>query len=61
MLNTGRPAHEMIAHFARHDVLVAGPYAGFDKYIRVSIGTSAGLREFWRVWDLLPPMHDMTM
>ena len=19
------------------------------------------MREFWRVWDLLPPMHHMTM
>jgi histidinol-phosphate aminotransferase len=61
MLNTGRPGGDMVQHFARHDVLVAGPFAPFDKYVRVSIGAPAEMREFWRVWDLLPPMHHMTM
>jgi histidinol-phosphate aminotransferase len=61
MLNTGRPAAQMIEHFRKHDVLVGGPFRSFDNYIRVSIGTSAEMREFWRVWDLLPPMHHMAM
>jgi histidinol-phosphate aminotransferase len=61
MLNTGHPATEMIAHFKTHGVLVAGPFAGFDKHVRVSIGTPSDMREFWRVWDLLPPMRAMTM
>jgi histidinol-phosphate aminotransferase len=61
MLNTGRAALEMVGHFKAHGVLVAGPFAGFDRYIRVSVGTPAEMREFWRVWDLLPPMHAMTM
>jgi hypothetical protein len=42
-------------------VLVAGPFSGFDKHVRVSIGTPSDMREFWRVWDLLPPMRAMTM
>jgi histidinol-phosphate aminotransferase len=54
MLNTERPASGVVAHFARHRVLVAGSLAGFDKFIRVSIGTPAEMREFWRVWDLMP-------
>jgi histidinol-phosphate aminotransferase len=61
MLNTGHPGADMVEHFRKHDVLVAGPYPPFDQYIRVSIGTPAEMREFWRVWDLLPPMHAMTM
>jgi histidinol-phosphate aminotransferase len=61
MLNTGHAAADVIAHFERHGVLVAGPFAGYDKHVRVSIGTPADMREFWRVWDLLPPMHAMTM
>jgi histidinol-phosphate aminotransferase len=61
MLNTGHSGADMVEHFRKHGVLVAGPYLTFDKYIRVSIGTPAEMNEFWRVWDLLPPMHAMTM
>jgi histidinol-phosphate aminotransferase len=61
LLNTGHPATEMIEHFRKNGVLVAGPFEGFDKHIRVSLGTPAEMREFWRVWDLMPPNHVMTM
>jgi histidinol-phosphate aminotransferase len=61
MLNTGHSGADMVEHFKKHGVLVAGPYLGFEKYIRISIGTPAEMTEFWRVWDLLPPMHAMTM
>jgi len=57
MLATGRPSAQVVDHFAKHRVLVAGPIPGFDSYIRVSIGTSAEMREFWRVWDLMPGGH----
>jgi histidinol-phosphate aminotransferase len=57
MLNTGRPSAEVVDHFAKHRVLVAGPIPGFDKYIRVSIGAPSEMREFWRVWDLMPGGH----
>ena len=57
MLNTGRPSADVVSHFAKHRVLVAGPIPGFDKYIRVSIGTTAEMREFWRVYDLMPGGH----
>ena len=61
MLNVSRPAAEAVAHFKRNGVLVAGPFPVFDKYIRVSLGTPGEMREFWRVWDLLPGRHGMTM
>jgi histidinol-phosphate aminotransferase len=61
MLNTWRPAVEIVEHFKKNGVMVAGPFPPFDKYIRVSLGAPAELREFWRVWDLLPIYHGMTM
>jgi len=57
MLNTGRRSQEVVEHFAGHRILVAGPVAGYDKYIRVSLGTAVEMREFWRVWDLMPGGH----
>ena len=61
LLNTGRDGVEMVEHFRKNGVLVAGPFQPFDKYIRVSLGNSAEMREFWRVWDLLPANHVMPM
>ena len=61
MLNTERSARTVIDHFAKNDVLVAGSIPSFDKYIRVSLGTPAAMREFWRIWDLMPGGHKMSM
>lgn len=61
MLNTGRPSAEVVGHFGNHRVLVSGHLPGFERYIRVSIGTPAEMREFWRVWDLMPGGHMMHM
>jgi histidinol-phosphate aminotransferase len=61
MLNTGRPAQVMVEHFRTNDVLVGGPFAGFEKHVRVSLGRPGDMREFWRVWDLLPANHAMVM
>jgi histidinol-phosphate aminotransferase len=57
MLNAGRPSAQVVDHFAKHRVLVAGSIPGFDNYIRVSIGAPAEMQEFWRVWDLMPGGH----
>ena len=61
MLNTGRPAQAIIEHFRSNAVLVGGPFPGFEKHVRVSLGTAADMHEFWRVWDLLPANHTMVM
>ncbi len=61
MIETGRPAVEVVDHFRKHDILVSGPVPGFEKDIRVSLGTPADMREFWRVWDLMPGSHKMSM
>ena len=57
MVKTERPAVEIVEHFKTRGVLVSGPFPGFDTHIRVSIGTSAEMGEFWRVWDQLPVHH----
>jgi histidinol-phosphate aminotransferase len=57
MLNTNRPAAEIVEHFNTNRVLIAGPFHGYETYIRVSLGTTAEINEFWRVWDLLPSHH----
>ena len=53
MLDTGRGAAGVVEHFQKHGILVSGGIRGFDRHIRVSLGTPAEMREFWRVWDLV--------
>jgi len=60
MLNTGRPAGEVVEHFRKNNIVVAGGYPSMGKYIRVSLGRPGDMQEFWRIWDLLPP-HKMSM
>ncbi len=57
MIDAGRPAVETVAHFKKHDVLLAQPFLRFERYVRVSLGTPRELQEFWRVWDLMPGGH----
>ena len=54
MLNVDRPAEHVVAHFESHRILLPRPYARFEKYVRVSLGTPAEMKEFWRVWELMP-------
>ena len=57
MMNTQRPASEVVEHFRRQGVLIAGPYARLDTFIRTSLGTPREMRRFWEVWDKLPGAH----
>jgi histidinol-phosphate aminotransferase len=54
MFDTDRPAPRVIEHFKKHGVAISGHFPYFAKFIRVSLGTEADMREFWRVWDLMP-------
>jgi histidinol-phosphate/aromatic aminotransferase/cobyric acid decarboxylase-like protein len=60
MVNTERPALEVIEQFRKHDVVLCQPFPGFEQHIRVSLGTPLEMREFWRIWDLMP-VHPMSM
>ena len=57
MMNAHRPAGDVVEHFRRHGVLVAGPYPVLDTYIRTSIGTPPEMDRFWQVWDQLSGEH----
>lgn len=55
MLDTARPSAEIVQHLRANRILVGGPYPRYESYIRVSLGTSDEIREFWRVVDLVRP------
>ena len=57
MLNTERPAGEVVERFRKFNVLLAPPFPSFDQHVRVSIGSPAEMREFWEIWDLAPVHH----
>jgi histidinol-phosphate aminotransferase len=59
MVHGNGRADAAIAHFTANRILLPSPFPPLDQYIRVSIGTSAEMHEFWRVWDLMPGMHHM--
>ncbi len=54
MVNAGRPASHVIEHFRKHKIVLPQPFPGFDKHIRVTLGTPEDMRAFWRIWDRLP-------
>jgi histidinol-phosphate aminotransferase len=59
MLDTAGPAKAVVEHFQANHVLIGGSIPGFPKHVRVSIGSAGDMREFWRVWDLMPPRMTM--
>jgi histidinol-phosphate aminotransferase len=56
MLKADHPTEEIIAHFKKNNILLGPnfPPLGQNKYIRISLGRPDEMRQFWRVWDLLP-------
>ncbi len=54
MMNASRPVTEVIAHFKKNNILVGRRFPAMESYVRVSLGTPAQMREFWRAWDMLP-------
>ena len=54
LLNPLRPVSEVLLHLEKYDVHVAPSIPAMERYIRVSLGTPSEMREFWRVWDLMP-------
>jgi len=54
MLKTAHPAVEVIEHFKKNNVQIARLFPSMSTYVRVSFGTPSEMKEFWRVWDLMP-------
>jgi histidinol-phosphate aminotransferase len=56
----GLPSSQVIEHFERNNITLGPIIPQMDKYVRVAISTEENMKEFWRVWDLLPSMsHEM--
>jgi len=55
MLQTNRHAPDVIEHFRKNNVAIARLFPSMSSFVRVSFGKPEEMREFWRVWDLLPP------
>jgi histidinol-phosphate aminotransferase len=60
LMNTGLPGAQVVEHFRKNKILLGRLVPQMDKYVRVSLGVPEEMREFWRVWDLLPS-HEMPM
>ena len=62
MLKMDLNAQDVIDHFRKNNILLGPPVPSMPAYIRLSLGTLAEMKEFWRVLDLLPPHeHKMQM
>jgi len=55
MMKTGLPGQQVLEHFRKHNLILGPPVPQMDKHVRVTIGTTEEMQEFWRVWRLLPP------
>jgi histidinol-phosphate aminotransferase len=54
MLKPLRPMDQVVKHFKYNDILVGSLIPEMPQFVRISLGTSADMREFWRVLDMLP-------
>lgn len=60
LLNTGRNGCEVGEHFRKNNILLASGFPSLENYVRVTVGSPEEMKEFWRVWDLMP-QHKMAM
>jgi len=56
LLNTYRPAEEVIDFFRAKNILLGPPVPSMKTYVRISMGLPEEMREFWRVLALMPPI-----
>ena len=61
MFKTVHHATDLIEHFQNHGILIGPYYPAYEDYIRVTIGLPGEMKEFWRVWDLMPLVNKMAM
>jgi histidinol-phosphate aminotransferase len=60
MLKTAPHGQDVIEHFKKNNILLGPLVDSMPMYVRVSLGKPTEMKEFWRVWDLMPS-HKMTM
>ena len=54
MLDVQRSVKVVTDHFLRHRIALPSDYPPLDRHVRVTLGSTDEMREFWRVWDLMP-------
>ena len=54
MMDSGRPARQVIDHFEKHNIRIGREFPPLTNYVRISLGLPSEIEEFWRVWDLMP-------
>ncbi|HEV3039989.1 MAG TPA: aminotransferase class I/II-fold pyridoxal phosphate-dependent enzyme [Candidatus Angelobacter sp.] len=55
LLKADHPVDEITQHFKKNNILIGYNLSlGQNQYIRISLGQPEEMKEFWRVWDLLP-------
>ena len=54
MMDTHQSADDIIEHFRKNKVRIGRHFPPLTHHIRVSLGTPVAMKEFWRVWDLMP-------
>jgi histidinol-phosphate aminotransferase len=54
MLQTNRKATDVIEHFRKNNVAIARLFPSMSSFVRVSFGKPEEMKEFWRLWDILP-------
>jgi histidinol-phosphate/aromatic aminotransferase/cobyric acid decarboxylase-like protein len=54
MMDTHQPSDDIIEHFRKNKVRIGRHFPPLTHHIRVSLGTPVAMKEFWRVWDLMP-------
>ena len=59
-LNVMGPAREVLEHYQKNNFVLPPEIPLMPNYVRVSLGTTEQMKEFWRVWDL-QHRHPMAM
>ena len=59
MMDAHQPADHVIEHFLNHKIRIGRHFPPLTRHVRISLGTPDAMREFWRVWDLMPRVMSM--
>ena len=54
-----RPLPEVTELFRKNGIILGPAIPAMEQYVRISIGGHDEMQEFWRVYDLLPPIGHM--
>jgi histidinol-phosphate aminotransferase len=54
MMKTGRPIRDLIAYFRTQKIAIGRPFPPMLEHARISLGTPAEMKAFWKAWDGMP-------